>query len=191
MFNIMKDYHQKFNNLNNRITRTKRKQEVLTSVDDFYNQLYYICKSKYNNKIDTFMKKKIKKTFDYKKLRLSYNYQYPSDKEQEKEQKEKESEENKFFKYIENKSKGISYDLFKKYFDFEKPNQLTKNLFETKDKEKNNDFAKEIMNRSSKLKDEIKEMSKEEKEIEKPDKILKIIENCLILWEKLKGKIME
>ena len=122
---------------------------------------------------------KIKKTFDYKKLRLSYNYQYPSDKEQEKEQKEKESEENKFFKYIF--KKGISYDLFKKYFDFETPNQLTKNLFEIKDKEKNNDFAKEIMNRSSKLKDEIKEMSKEEKEIEKPDKILKIIENCLIL----------
>ena len=47
------------------------------------------------------------------------------------------------------------------------------------------------MNRLGKLKDEINEMSKEEKEIEKPDKILKIIENSLILWEKLKGKIME
>ena len=33
----------------------------------------------------------------------------------------KELEENEFFKYIENKSKGINYDLFKKYFDFETP----------------------------------------------------------------------
>ena len=58
----MKDYHQKFNNLNNRITRTKRKQEVLTSVGDFYNQLYCIYKSKYNKKIDTLMQKN-KKNF--------------------------------------------------------------------------------------------------------------------------------
>ena len=69
--------------------------------------------------------------------------------------------------------------MFKKYFDFETPTQLTKNLFKIKDKEKNNDFAKEIMNRWSKLKDEIKKMSKEEKEIEKPHKILKIVEKIL------------
>ena len=65
------------------------------------------------------------------------------------------------------------------YFDFETPTQLTKNLFKIKDKEKNNDFAKEIMNRWSKLKDEIKKMPKEEKEIEKPHKILEIVEKIL------------
>ena len=69
--------------------------------------------------------------------------------------------------------------MFKKYFDFETPTQLTKNLFKIKDKEKNNDFAKEIMNRWSKLKDEIKKMSKEEKEIEKPDRILEIVEKIV------------
>ena len=79
-----------------------------------------------------------------------------------KEQKE-ESEELKFFKYIENKSKGISYDLFRKYFNFETPSQLTKKLFEIKDKKKNNDFVEEIKNRWSKLKDEIEEMSENEK----------------------------
>ena len=53
----MKEYHEKFNKLNNLKTRTKdnekRKQEVLISVGDIYNQLYYICKNKYNKKIDS------------------------------------------------------------------------------------------------------------------------------------------
>ena len=56
---------------------------------------------------------------------------------------------------------------------------MTKNLFKIKVKEKNNDFAKEIVNRWSKLKDEIKKMSKEEKEIEKPDRILEIVEKIV------------
>ena len=41
MFDIMKEYHEKFNKLNNLKTRTKdnekRKQEVLTSVADIYD----------------------------------------------------------------------------------------------------------------------------------------------------------
>ena len=45
-----------------------------------------------------------------------------------------EEEENKLSKYIENKSEGVRYDLFKKYFDFETSTQLTKKLFEIKDK---------------------------------------------------------
>ena len=60
--------------------------------------------------------------------------------------KEKKSEENNlekikddykiFFKYIEDESKGIKYDLFKQYFDFEIPTVLAKKLYETKDKKK-------------------------------------------------------
>ena len=69
--------------------------------------------------------------------------------------------------------------MFRKYFNFETPTQLTKKLFKIKDKKKNNDFVEEIKNRWSKLKDEIKEMSDDEKKIEEPDKILKIIEEIL------------
>ena len=76
-----------------------------------------------------------------------------------------EEEENKFSKYIENKSEGVRYDLFKKYFDFETSTQLTKNLFEIKDKKKNNDFVEEIKKRWSKLKDDIEEMSEDEKKL--------------------------
>ena len=53
--------------------------------------------------------------------------------------------------------------MFRKYFNFETPTQLTKKLFEIKDKKKNNDFVEETKNRWSKLKDEIREMSDDEK----------------------------
>ena len=76
-----------------------------------------------------------------------------------------ESKENKFFEYIENESKAINYDLFRKYFSFETPTQLTKKLFEIKDKKKNNDFVEEIKNRWSKLNDEIEEISEDKKKL--------------------------
>ena len=68
------------------------------------------------------------------------------------EESEEESEENKlekikddykkFFKYIEDESMGIKYNLFKEYFDFEVPTALAKTLYETKDEKKNNDLVK-------------------------------------------------
>ena len=55
MFNLMKDYHKKFNSLNNlkirRKDNEKRKKEVLNNVGDIYSELYDICKRKYNKKI--------------------------------------------------------------------------------------------------------------------------------------------
>ena len=57
MFDIMKEYHEKFNKLNNLKTRTKdnkkRKQEVLTNVSGIYNQLYNLYKNKYSKKINS------------------------------------------------------------------------------------------------------------------------------------------
>ena len=54
------------------------------------------------------------------------------------EESEEESEENKlekikddyneFFKYIEDESIGINYDLFKEYFKFEAPTVLAKKI---------------------------------------------------------------
>ena len=103
--------------------------------------------------------------------------------------KEEESEENKlekikddykiFFKYIEDESKDVNYNLFKQYFDFEVPTVLAKKLYETKDKKENNDLVESIKIRWSNLKDEIEKMSKGEIENEKPDKILDIIGEIL------------
>ena len=86
---------------------------------------------------------------------------------------------NKFFKYVENESKGINYELFKDYFYSSVPSTLAKKLYETKDKKENNELVNVIKSGIIDLKDEIKKMSKEEIENEKLDKILKIVEEIL------------
>ena len=92
MFNLMREYHKKFNSFNNLKTRTKdnekRKQELLTNVGDIYNDLYDIYKSKSNKKINS-LNAKNKKKLDYKKLRLSDNYLYSSEEEQEEQEEQK------------------------------------------------------------------------------------------------------
>ena len=86
--------------------------------------------------------------------------------------KEEESEENKlekikddykfFFKYIQNESKSIRYELFKRYFYFLAPIVLAKYLYDTKDKKENNELVNVIKSGIIDLKDEIKKMSKKE-----------------------------
>ena len=92
----------------------------------------------------------------------------------------------KFIVYIENESKGINDDLFKYYFDFLVPSALAKKLNETKKKKKNNELVKRIKNRWSNLKDEIKKMSEDEKEIEQTHRILKIVEEVLDFNSKIR-----
>ena len=86
---------------------------------------------------------------------------------------------NKCFKYIEDKSMGINYDLFEDYFNCSVPSALGKKLYETKDKNKNNDLVELIKVRWSNLKDKAKKVSKKEIEIEKLDKILKIVKEII------------
>ena len=65
--------------------------------------------------------------------------------------------------------------MFENYFDFSIPVALVKQLYETKNKNKNDKLAEYIKNRWRNLKDEIKKMSEDGKEIEQPDKLLKIV----------------
>ena len=74
-------------------------------------------------------------------------------KTKEKEESKEELEENKFFKDIENESKG--------YW----PIVLAKELFATKDEKKYNDLVILIMIKWSILKDRIEKMSKNEKNL--------------------------
>ena len=64
----MKEYHKKFNKLNNLKPRTNdnknKRSEVLIHVGDIYNELYYIYKSKYNKKKQIDSVQKIKKKLD-------------------------------------------------------------------------------------------------------------------------------
>ena len=122
------------------------------------------------------LKKKLKKMKKMKKK----NKKNKKKKQEEKQQKQKEeSEESKFFIYIENKSKDISYILFYYYFNFKHPSELAKKLFEIKDKKKNNDSVEEIKNRWSQLKYEAEKTSKDKKEKEREEKILEIVKDIL------------
>ena len=104
-------------------------------------------------------------------------------KNQKKNQKKKES---KNLSNNENESKSIDYDLFKKHFNFAVPSALVKQLYETKTRKKSNGLVNVIKSGLSDLKDEIKKMSEDEKEIEKPDKILKIVKEILDFNKKIR-----
>ena len=181
MFSIMKDYHKKFNSLNKlkpqKENNKKRKQEVLTNVGDIYNELYDIYKSKYNKKINS-LDAKNKKKLDYKKLRLSDNYLYSSEEEQEGQEKTK-TDMNEIIKYITKEEIDLNEEIFKKYFNFQRPSDMLMFLNKTNDKEKNIELVNVINSGLKDLKEEIKKISEAEIEIEDPESIVKIVEEIL------------
>ena len=107
-------------------------------------------------------------------------------KEESEEESEEELDENKFFEYIQKKSKNINYELFKDYFKFLAPTILEKKLFEIKDKNKYNKLVNVIKSGLTDLENEIKKTSKEEIEIENPDGTVKIVKKILEFNRKIK-----
>ena len=103
--------------------------------------------------------------------------------------KEEESEENnlekikddykKFFNYIEDESKGISYELFEKHFHFVSLIILAKKLYKIKNEKENNELVNVVKSGIIDLKYEIKKMSETKKRNEKPDKTFEIVEEIL------------
>ena len=99
-------------------------------------------------------------------------------KEEENKLEKIKDDYEKFFKYIEDESKEINYELFENYFKFVAPTALTK-TYEMKNKMENDKLVKVIKSGLIDLKDEIEKVSKKETENENPDKILKIVEEIL------------
>ena len=75
--------------------------------------------------------------------------------------------------------------MFKDYLNFSVSNALAKQLYETKNKKKNNVLVELIKNRWSDLKDETEKISEDEKNPEKPNKILKIVKEILEFNKKI------
>ena len=73
----------------------------------------------------------------------------------------------------------INKELFKKYFKAQMPSDMLVFLNKNKDTEMNNQLVNLINSGLKKLKEKIKKMSKVEIDIEKPDKIINIIEKIL------------
>ena len=103
------------------------------------------------------------------------------EKEQEKEQ-EKEpviTDANAFNEWINKKEKDINKELFRKHFNFQRPSEMLKFLYQTNDKERKNELVNVINSGLKDLKKEIKKMSEKEINIEKHNKIVKIVEDIL------------
>ena len=77
----------------------------------------------------------------------------------------KEERVKKIIEYIRNESKSINYDFFKKNFDFTVPSSFVTELYEIKNKIKNDKLVNVIKNRLIDLKDEINEMSEDERKL--------------------------
>ena len=84
-----------------------------------------------------------------------------------------------FNEWVNKKETCINRELFKKNFNFQRPNDMLKTAYNTNDRKKNSDLVNVIKSGLSDLKNEIENMSKEEKEIGKPDKIADIVEKIL------------
>ena len=140
----------------------KLKQEVLINADDIYNELYYIYINKYNKKINSLStKNRIK--LDYKKLRLADIYDYLFDEEQEEEQKEIITDANEFNERVNKQETDINTELFKKRFKIQRPSDMLKYLYQTKDRKKNIELVNMINSGLKDLKEEMKRcLNKEE-----------------------------
>ena len=125
-----------------------------------------------------------------KNFRTKVMYLKQKKKNQKKNQKKESKKERakKFIEYIEKKSKGINYELFKKHFNFVVPSALVKQLHETKNKKENYKLVNVIKSGLSDLKDEIEEVSEDEIKNEKPDKILETVKEILDFNKKIQNQ---
>ena len=70
----------------------------------------------------------------------------------------------------------MNREIFERYFSFQRPSDMLKDLYRINDKYKSNDLLNLIKIGLSDLKNEIENMGEEEKEIEKPNEIIDIVE---------------
>ena len=103
-------------------------------------------------------------------------------KEQEK-QDEKTTGLNKFNKWIIDEEIDLNKELFKKYFNFQRPSDMLMLLNKTNDETKNNELMNMINSGLKDLKEEIEKMTKKEKEVEDPELIVEIVEKILKINE--------
>ena len=80
-------------------------------------------------------------------------------------------------KWIIDEEENINEELFTKHFKIQSPSEMLKSIYQTNDKEKNNELVNVINSGLKDLKEEIKKMSEKEKEIEDPELIVEIVED--------------
>ena len=122
-------------------------------------------------------------------LKLTDDYEYESEKEgketdkkPDKKEPPKKPTENcvKELNKLVNKEKAdMNWGLFQKHFKFTKPSALLKELYRIKNKKESNKLAELIKSGLKDIKDEIKEMSESEIEMERSNKMVDLVQEIL------------
>ena len=86
---------------------------------------------------------------------------------------------NTFHEWVIKKETGINKELFKNYFHSRMSSELSKDLYKKNDREKNNAIVSLIKSELKDLQEQIENMPQEERENEKPDEIVEIVEKIL------------
>ena len=143
--------------------------------------IHFITFIKINTIIKNSLDTENRTKFDYKKLRLADDYEYPSEEEEET----AITDLNAFKEWIIKKEASINSELFRQCSNYQTPSELFNDLHNLKDNLlKNNVLVHVIESGLIDLEKKIKEMSNEEIKIEKPDKIVEIVREILILINK-------
>ena len=143
--------------------------------------IHFITFIKINTIIKNSLDTENRTKFDYKKLRLTDDYEYPSEEEEET----AITDLNAFKEWIIKKEASINSELFRQCSNYQTPSELFNDLHNLKDNLlKNNVLVHVIESGLIDLEKKIKEMSNEEIKIEKPDKIVEIVREILILINK-------
>ena len=77
------------------------------------------------------------------------------------------------------KETGIDNAIFQNHFNFQRPSDMLKAVYTTNDKKKNNRLVNVIKSGLSDLKNGIEDMGEKEKEIEKPNEVIDVVEKIL------------
>ena len=85
----------------------------------------------------------------------------------------------KLNEWINKKQTGTDRELFKNHFNFQRPSDMLKMVYHKNDKKKNNGLVNLIKGGLNGLKKEIEKMSEDEKESEKSNEIIDIVETFL------------
>ena len=77
------------------------------------------------------------------------------------------------------KETGIDNALFQNHFSFHRPSDMLKAVYTTNDKKKNKRLVNVIKSGLSDLKNVIEDMGEKEKEIEKPNEVIDVVQKIL------------
>ena len=175
------------------IDYVERKQDEITGVMGALkayaprDNKYVEAKNKLLNNVENFYKGREKYIEVFKNGVFPVYYDEHEEFRKEDEEDEKDEEEQKPIKYdyktlikqITDEEKYINNEILKKYFKVQRPSDLLLFLNRKNDTETKNQLVNLINSGLKDLKEKIKKMAIEEKEIEKPYNIAKIVEKIL------------